>query len=220
MTSDGPNQLAWQVFYRDPAGVKALVEDVSGLTRHLQQRRGYAGDLTAAISRFAERSQIRRAPITLVAGLIEGSNQGLQKARPRKLLGKPSPDGDGTGRADFSRPVFEECESMCAYCGRRSEPGGTFYSIGVDPIIPLRMVRRGYREDWIEDMANLVPCCTGGVCARIGNSLRLDEPAPTTMDGFFDLRDRVFVQRRARVALGVPVPGGDSTGAPVGRARR
>ena len=210
MTSDGKNQPPWKVTYQQ----SALVEDLPGLLLHLEQRRGYDGDQTAAINRFAAGSVIRHAPMTLIAGLIEDS-QGSHKARPRKLEGLPPSEDDSSAAIDFKRALLEQSENVCAYCGYEATVPSGWASVSPDPIIPRRMVRHGYRKEWIEDKVNLVPRCTEGVCVRIGRLLRLNEPAPTTLDDFFDLRDRVFVQRKARVALGVPLRGCDSTGGPV-----
>jgi hypothetical protein len=215
VTSGGRNQLPWKVTYQK----SELVEDLPGLLMHLEQRRGYDGDQTAAINRFAAGSVIRHAPMTLIADLIEDS-QGSHKARPRKLEGLPPSEDDSFGDIDFKRALLEQSENVCAYCGYEPPVPGGWPFVSPDPIIPRRMVRHGYRKEWIEDMSNLVPCCRGGRCARMGSQLRLDESAPTTMDDFFDLRDRVFVQRKARVELGVPLPGGDSTGNPVDHKRK
>jgi hypothetical protein len=192
----------WRVSYEDSAesGATVLVQDLDGLVQHLMQQPSYDGNLQAALDRFAARDLIRRAPMTLIADLIESADIGLREARPRKFAGLPSSSGDGTARTDYGIAVFEQCGHVCAYCGLEMLATlETSVQLTVDHIIPVRAIRRGYREDWIEDLVNLVTSCRS--CHESGYRYRFDDPGPTTENDFFDLRDRVFVQRKARLAV-------------------
>ncbi len=68
----------------------------------------------------------------------------------------------------------------------------------VDHVVPHQMTRRGYPREWIEDLANLVTCCRA--CNDFGNRFIVADPAPTSPEAFLDLRDRVYIERRARIA--------------------
>jgi hypothetical protein len=84
----------------------------------------------------------------------------------------------------------------CAYCGEDLSGYRNWLSISLDHVIPRQSVRLGWVADWIEDMANLVPCCRA--CNEFTNAYKiLDAPPPDTQ-AFFDARDRHFL---AKIAL-------------------
>ena len=77
---------------------------------------------------------------------------------------------------------------------------GTFegwLQLSVDHVIPRQMNNLGYPADLIEDIANLVTCCRA--CNDFGNHFTVTDPPPTSDEAFFDLRDRVFRQRRSAI---------------------
>jgi hypothetical protein len=192
----------WQVAYAGPVGSGGtfLVQDLDGLVQHLEQQPRYDGNLQAALDRFAATDLIRHAPMKLIAEVIANSRPGLRRPLPRTITPVRAL-GDGTARHGYGPPVFERDGYVCVYCGLNmlaSYEG--WLQLSVDHVIPQQMIKRNdYRKDWIEDLANLVTCCRS--CNEFGNRFRFDDPAPTSDDDFFDLRDRVFVQRRACLAL-------------------
>lgn len=104
--------------------------------------------------------------------------------------------GDGTARHGYGPPVFEQCGTSCTYCGR--ELGARYESwldVSVDHVVPASTVRAlDYPGEWVSDIANLVTCCRA--CNEFLNGYRVTEPVPKDLHAFFDLRDRVFRQKR------------------------
>jgi HNH endonuclease len=192
----------WQVAYAGPVGSSGtfLVQDLDGLVQHLEQQPGYDGDLQAALDYFAATDLIRHAPMKLIAEIISSSGPGLRRPLPRTITpGRAL--GDGTARHGYGPPVFDRDGYACVYCGLDMLASyQAWLQLSVDHVIPQHMIKRhGYRKDWIEDLANLVTCCRS--CNEFGNRFQFDDAAPASPSEFFDLRDRVFVQRRARLSL-------------------
>lgn len=116
----------------------------------------------------------------------------------RAPLGIP-PQGDGTARHGYGPPVFAQCGYACVYCGLdMRESFESWLQLSVDHVIPRQMRDRGYETAWIEDISNLVTCCRA--CNDFGNRFVVNAPSPTTHEAFLDLRDRVFLERRAAIA--------------------
>jgi hypothetical protein len=70
---------------------------------------------------------------------------------------------------------------------------GTYTSwlhLSVDHVIPLPMRSAGYPVEWLNDITNCVTCCRA--CNEFLNQYQVGDPPPTTLDAFFDLRDRHF----------------------------
>lgn len=195
--SDG----GWMVAYAGPPGSGAtyLVQDLDGLVQHLTQQPGYDGDLQAALDRFAATDLIRHAPMKLIAEIMVNSSRGLREPFPRTFA-KATATGDGTARHGYGVPVFQRDGYACVYCEFDMLASyRAWLELSVDHVVPHQMINHGYREEWIEDRANFVTCCRS--CNEFGNRFRFDDPPPASEAAFFDLRDRVFVQRRARLAL-------------------
>ena len=116
----------------------------------------------------------------------------------RQLLGAPAV-GDGSSRRGYGPPVFEQCGFACAYCGyamgAEYEP---WLSLSVDHVIPSGVGKRlNYPTEWIQDTANLVTCCRS--CNEFLNGYKVTDPAPATLEEFFNLRDRHFLTKRESV---------------------
>ena len=115
--------------------------------------------------------------------------------RPWRRLG-PSSQGDGTARGGYGRDIFEMDGYTCAYCGLLMlKDFGYYLQLSVDHVVPK--ATKGYDPTLIEDKANLVTCCRA--CNEFGNRYRPDLPVPTTEDTFWEVRDRVFRERRALI---------------------
>jgi len=115
--------------------------------------------------------------------------------RGRSLLGRPT-QGDVTARHGYGPPVFRLFGHRCAYCGEDLSGYRNWLSISLDHVIPRQSVRLGWNPDWIEDVANLVPCCRA--CNEFTNAYKILDPPPTDIEAFFDARDRHFL---AKIAL-------------------
>jgi hypothetical protein len=55
----------------------------------------------------------------------------------------------------------------------------------------------GFPREWVRSAANLVACCRP--CNDLFNRDPVVESVPSTLEGFFDLRDAIFQQRRAKI---------------------
>jgi hypothetical protein len=55
----------------------------------------------------------------------------------------------------------------------------------------------GFPREWIRSSANLVAGCRP--CNDLFNRDPVVESVPSTLEGFFDLRDAIFLQRRAKI---------------------
>ncbi|MCV0384727.1 MAG: HNH endonuclease [Erythrobacter sp.] len=117
----------------------------------------------------------------------------------RRPLGKPR-QGDLTARHGYGPHVFAQCGFECVYCGLdMRESFESWLQLSVDHVIPRQMVSRGYPMHLVEDITNLVTCCRA--CNDFGNRFVVPDAPPATDEAFFDLRDRVFRQRRAAIAI-------------------
>jgi len=115
----------------------------------------------------------------------------------RRRLGRPR-QGDITARHGYGPPVFEQCGLKCVYCGFDM---GVRYEdwlqLSVDHVVPSGSRARGYRPEWLEDIANLVTCCRP--CNEFSNAFAVTDSAPESEEAFFVIRDRAFAAKRALV---------------------
>lgn len=120
---------------------------------------------------------------------------GQYPMRGRGFLGPP-PQGDGSCRRGYGRAVFNLCGTACVYCGHElGDSYEAWLGISIDHVIPTETVKRlGYSGDWVRDLSNLVTSCRA--CNEFLNGYRVTDAPPTTPEGFFDLRDRAFVEKR------------------------
>ena len=119
----------------------------------------------------------------------------------RTLLGRPR-QGDVTARHGYGPPVFEQCGYKCVYCGLDMVATfGNWLQVSIDHVIPRQMARapHNYPMDWVEDITNLVTCCRA--CNDFGNHYTVSGPKPATEADFFEMRDRVFLERRANILV-------------------
>jgi hypothetical protein len=115
----------------------------------------------------------------------------------RLRLGKPR-QGDLTARHGYGPPVFEQCGYACSYCGLdMSASFEAWLQLSVDHVIPRQMKGHGYPSDLVEDITNLVTCCRA--CNDFGNRFTVIGPVPISEVSFYDLRDRVFQERKEMI---------------------
>lgn len=114
----------------------------------------------------------------------------------RSLLGKPS-WGDGTARRGYGVKALAWCGYRCAYCGLDMTTFERWLQLSVDHVIPQQMQKAGYPADWVLDAINVVAACLA--CNGFLNRDPAPAEVPATLDAFCNLRDRVFLERRARI---------------------
>jgi len=71
----------------------------------------------------------------------------------------------------------------------------------MDHVVPVNICKElGVAFEWTHDCANLVLAC--GACNRFNNRYRpsVDQICPTSLSEFFDLRDRIFAERKELIA--------------------
>lgn len=94
-------------------------------------------------------------------------------------------------------------QENCAYCGLRLVDSYEHWlMMSVDHVVPTRtgtvfMIS----TDWLEDYSNHVLCCSA--CNGFGNRYTLmpDTRSPSSIEEFFSLRDRVFLERKTLILL-------------------
>lgn len=113
----------------------------------------------------------------------------------RELLGRVSGDNCRSGYGlNFQRLTGQD---HCAYCGI-SMVGSyeNWLTMTLDHVIPDSVCKSlDLPEEWNQDYSNRVLCCTA--CNTFGNRYKPDiVNVPKTLDEFYDLRDRVFTERK------------------------
>lgn len=91
-------------------------------------------------------------------------------------------------------------QTRCAYCGL--DLVGSYenwLTMALDHVVPRSLCNRlDVDPSWRDDLTNLVLCCAA--CNTFGNRYRDPEAArPETPEAFWDLRDWIFEDRKARI---------------------
>jgi len=87
---------------------------------------------------------------------------------------------------------------QCAYCGHNLvEKYKDWLTMALDHVVPDSVCKAwNIPHEWKEDYSNRVLCCTA--CNTFGNRYApKNYPCPTTLDAFYDVRDRIFLERKA-----------------------
>ena len=112
----------------------------------------------------------------------------------RLLLDPPSGAGARNGSA---RDILRWCGYHCVYCDLGMRTSSGWLQLSVDHVVPQQVVGMGFPREWVRSAANLVACCRP--CNDLFNRDPVVESVPSTLEGFFDLRDAIFQQRRAKI---------------------
>ena len=115
----------------------------------------------------------------------------------RELVKRKLPTG--TARREYGRVLAQDYAGWnCAYCEHDLRACyESWLHFQVDHVVPLHLARtRGFRKDWLEDVANCVICCAA--CNAFLNRYKVQDPPPETEAEFFDLRDRVLADKKQR----------------------
>jgi hypothetical protein len=114
--------------------------------------------------------------------------------RGRQLLGKRA---GGNSRHIYGLALQRLTgATRCAYCDvSLIDTYEHWLSMSVDHVIPSTAGKAcGIPEQWLADYSNTVLCCAA--CNGFRNRYQVNA-CPTTLDDFFDLRDRIFLERKA-----------------------
>ena len=98
----------------------------------------------------------------------------------------------------FMRKTGQTC---CAYCGLDFAASyQNWLQMALDHVVPTRAGReKCIPEEWLDDISNKVLACAA--CNGFRNRYKLSDAEVylTTLEGFYDLRDRVIMERRVLV---------------------
>lgn len=93
-------------------------------------------------------------------------------------------------------------QTVCAYCGGDfASSYDTWLTMALDHVVPISVcIAMTLPSEWREDASNRVLAC--GACNGFRNRYLSPEVTggPLTLDDFYDLRDRIFVERRELIA--------------------
>lgn len=112
----------------------------------------------------------------------------------RVLLGKPKGD---LARRGYGRDALAWCGFQCAYCGLDMSTFEGWLQLSVDHVVPQQATASGFPAEWVLGATNLVACCRS--CNDLFNRDPVVDPLPPTLDAFYQLRDRLYLARRARI---------------------
>jgi hypothetical protein len=112
----------------------------------------------------------------------------------RSLLGKAKGD---LARRGYGRQALAWCDFACAYCGLDMSVFEGWLQLSVDHVIPQQSVTTGFPAAWVLDATNIVACCRS--CNDLFNRDPHVDAVPESIVAFYDLRDRLYLARRARI---------------------
>jgi len=89
-------------------------------------------------------------------------------------------------------------QTRCAYCGVDfSSTYETWLTMALDHVVPASVCKAlQVPDDWREDCANRALACAACNGFRNRYAPTFDVVLPLTLDTFFDLRDRIFAERK------------------------
>ena len=113
----------------------------------------------------------------------------------RILIGRPQ---GANARHEYGPQVAQYSGWACAYCGRDLLTSyESWLDLQIDHVVPTCSIKRGFREDWVEAIANCVVCCAACNAFLNRYPINFDKP-PLTEEAFFKLRDEVFEDKRRK----------------------
>ena len=114
----------------------------------------------------------------------------------------------GNARRQYGHWLVEHGQTSCAYCGMSLVDSYQHWLLlTVDHVIPVSDSDRkdghwlGIPKSWHESYSNIVLACSGCNGFRNRDQVPLEEPRESWEESeFFEFRDRVFREKKARVA--------------------
>ncbi len=120
----------------------------------------------------------------------------LRQVSSRRTSSDPTPFGSRGPERVRTRGA-SLLRLRCAYCGLNLGEFEGWLQLSVDHVIPQQMVALGYPAEWVLDEANVVACCARAIdLSRPPSDHRRSR---RRVEEFFDVRDRVFAERRERI---------------------
>ena len=93
-------------------------------------------------------------------------------------------------------------QSACAYCGLDFAASyENWLEMALDHVVPVSVCKYfSLPVDWTEDCSNRVLACAA--CNGFDNRYKqaIEEVCPQSLAEFFNMRDRIFAERKSRVA--------------------
>lgn len=93
-------------------------------------------------------------------------------------------------------------QTACAYCGLDLANSFTnWLQMALDHVVPKSVCKKLLLQDeWVEDYTNRVLAC--GACNGFDNQYKAspETVCPQSLEEFYSLRDRIFNERKARIA--------------------
>src|SRR5438270_13369266 len=89
-------------------------------------------------------------------------------------------------------------QTVCAYCGVDfSSSYETWLTMALDHVVPVSVCKALEVPDtWREDCSNRVLACAACNGFRNRYALPFEVVLPLTLEAFFDLRDKIFAERK------------------------
>jgi hypothetical protein len=106
---------------------------------------------------------------------------------------------NGSFRTHYGPPVMALWGATCCYCERDLAVAyEAWLDASVEHIVPRQLsAKDGWPLEWTEDLANQATCCRA--CNEFLNGFKVAEPKPASFEEFADVRDRVYLAKRAQV---------------------
>jgi hypothetical protein len=121
----------------------------------------------------------------------------------RKLLGELKIRGQHA-RHDYGIEMSKLCGMRCVYCDRDFKISYfEWLALEVDHVLPKYLFdekkklpeEKRWSKNWILDKANCAVCCSA--CNGFLSSFNVSDPPPVNEDAFFNIRDRVFEEKKS-----------------------
>ena len=115
----------------------------------------------------------------------------------KRLLGKPSQNISNC-RHGYGLAIIKEGTKKnvnCVYCDKRlTDTYDSWLNLSIDHVIPKSVGWYKERNDWVEDIINMVICCRA--CNEFLNKYKVTEAKPENIEEFIKLRDEVFYDKK------------------------
>ena len=120
----------------------------------------------------------------------------------RILLGRVEGVGRGTRRTSGQQFMKRTGQLRCAYCDLDLVHSfENWLQMALDHVVPKQVCKEfSLPNEWVEDYTNRVLAC--GACNVFDNQYKppIETACPRSLEDFYDLRDRIFKDRKLRIA--------------------
>jgi hypothetical protein len=120
----------------------------------------------------------------------------------KKLLGCVGGRGGECRRGYGLKFMQKTGQTACAYCGLDFVVSyENWLQMALDHVVPTSICKRfALPREWVDDYTNKVLACKA--CNEFENRYELPTTTecPRSLDAFYGLRERIFTERKARIA--------------------